>query len=96
MANNLEVKNLVKGYSTFDAYLASGNFATLSQSQMIEVYSHFAKLGKLEAMIPRKKLVLDPRRTLDGEPIEDLGIIQPDGSRACVNWEISPREFQVI
>ncbi|MEI7718656.1 MAG: hypothetical protein WCI72_02220 [archaeon] len=96
MANNYDVKNLVKGYSTFDAYLASGQFATLSPTQMVDVYQHFEKLGKLEAGVQRRELVLDPRRSVDGEPIEDLSIIQPDGSRACANWELDARGFQLV
>lgn len=96
MANNSEIERLVGNYKNFDAYLASGQFATLSQSQMVTVYNYFEKLGKLEVGVQRRELVLDSRRSVDGEPIEDLGIIQPDGSRACVNWELNSSGFQIV
>jgi len=96
MANNDYIKSLVGSYGSFDAYLASGQFAKLSQTDMVLVYNHFEKLGKLEAEVQRRELVLDSRRTLDGEPIEDLSIIQPDGSRACANWELEGKGFQLV
>ena len=90
------VKQLVGEYRSFDEYLASGQFAALSQSQMVAVYNHFQHSGKLDKPERRSTLVLDSRKTLDGEPIEDRGILQPDGSRACANWELDPTSFQVI
>jgi len=89
------LKQLVGNYSNFDDYFNSGQFEKLSQADMVLVYEHFKKLGKLEAHVRRTELHLDSRRTLDDEPLEDLRIIQPDGSRACVNWELDPRGFQI-
>lgn len=96
MGNRIDTKALVDGYRSFDDYLNSGRFAKLSQDEMTAVYDYFQKHHRLDRVENRRPLVLDSRRTLDGEPIEDLSIIQPDGSRACVNWELNNGGFQIL
>jgi hypothetical protein len=96
MTNNYDIKQLVGSYENFDTYLASGRFESLPPEKMIQVYYYFEKLGKLEAGERRKELTIDRRKTLDGEPFEDREIIQPDGSRACVNWELDKSGFQLV
>lgn len=93
---SLNLKQISEKYNNFDDYFNSGQFEKLSQSDMALVYDHFKKIGKLEAGVQRKELRLDSRKTLDDEPFEDLSILQPDGSRACVNWELDPTSFQLV
>lgn len=92
--NNLQI-NLLK-YKSFDAYLNSGEFARLSSKDQVAVYDYYRKADKIDAEEKREPLVHDSRRTLEDEPFEDLSILQPDGSRACVNWELDANGFQLV
>jgi hypothetical protein len=92
--SNLE-KSL-RVYKSFDDYVSSGAFAILSQAEMICAYEYFRIHKRLDSKAGRVRLVLDKRKSLDDEPLEDLSILQPDGSRACANWELDENGYQVL
>jgi hypothetical protein len=50
--------------------------------------------------MPKQYSIKELQRILaerkEEEPEEDLLILQPDGSRACLNWELKGQGFQVI
>jgi len=96
MEQNKRLLNSTNEYATFDDYLNSGQFAKLSPEEMTTVYNHYDKAGRIESEQKRSPLLHDSRRTLDDEPFEDLSILQPDGSRACANWELDENGFQLI
>lgn len=42
------------------------------------------------------KILADERDIPEEELPEDLGIIQPDGSRACINWELRGKGYSLV
>jgi hypothetical protein len=40
--------------------------------------------------------MLNKEYSLDEEPKEDLLINQPDGTQACLNWELAGRGFHIL
>lgn len=38
----------------------------------------------------------DLDEVLGNTPQEDLGIYQPDGSKACINWELAGQGYQIL
>ena len=42
------------------------------------------------------KILADDREILEEELPEDMMILQPDGSRACINWELRDKGFSLV
>jgi hypothetical protein len=43
--------------------------------------------------------LFDPRldfRDIEGDPIEDRQILNPDGSRACILWELRGNRYSLV
>jgi hypothetical protein len=50
---------------------------------------------QLEKML-KEEFDIDPLNPNGEGPQEDLAIVQPDGSRACVGWELAGQGYQII